>query len=171
MIKHHLKPVVLASALGVPFLSFLAPSWLTLMGVGPSWAVLWLLPWALVEGPLSGAFAGLSLGLILDAISLGDGSQAPVLILLGFWWGYLGKRGFSIERSFSLGLLAWMGSVIVGVSNWLQLLLIHMHSQSGWFHSWSLYTVLCQSIVTGLLSPIACSFLLLFFKTTSNSNK
>ena len=169
MVINHLKPVVFASALGVPFLSLLAPTWLTLMGVGPSWAVLWLLPWALVGGPLLGVFAGLSLGLILDAISLGDGSQVPALVLLGFWWGYLGRKGLPIERNFSLGLLSWIGSLVVGLGAWLQFLLIHMYSYPSLFNSWSFYTILCQSILTGLLAPLICSLLLMFFEAPRSS--
>jgi hypothetical protein len=39
------------SVLLVLFLSLASPWWLKLQGVPPSWAVLWLLPWAVVEGP------------------------------------------------------------------------------------------------------------------------
>ena len=44
-------------ALLVPFLTFFSPSWIALVGVGPRWAELWLLPWALEEGPFAGLFA------------------------------------------------------------------------------------------------------------------
>ena len=53
------------SGLLVPFLALASPGVLKLAGVPPSWAVIWLLPWALVDGPLSGAVAGLGLGLFL----------------------------------------------------------------------------------------------------------
>ena len=53
----------LATALLVPLLVLAAPAPLQLDGTPPSWAVLWLLPWALVDGPLSGAAAGLGLAL------------------------------------------------------------------------------------------------------------
>ena len=169
MVSNYLRPLVVASALGVPFLSFLAPSWLSLMGVGPNWAVLWLLPWALAEGPLSGGLAGLFLGLILDAINLGDGTQVPVLVLLGFWWGRLGRRGMPIERKFNLGLLAWIGSVVIGLNIWGQFLLTQMNNPIALFHSWSFHTILCQSILTGLLCPLVSSFLFIIFKSPRSS--
>ena len=95
-----------ATGLAVPLLTLASPAFLKIAGVAPSWAVLWLLPWALVDGPRSGAIAGLSLGLVLDALHLGDATEVPVLLLLGWWWGRLGRLGAPIERSFSLGLLA-----------------------------------------------------------------
>ncbi|HBH73923.1 MAG TPA: rod shape-determining protein MreD, partial [Synechococcales bacterium UBA10510] len=38
-----------ATALMVPLLTLAAPQLLKLDGVAPAWAVLWLLPWALVD--------------------------------------------------------------------------------------------------------------------------
>ena len=85
--KHSSRTVIAASAAVVVGLHISTPSWLALTGIAPSWEVLWLLPFSLVYGRIAGCFSGLSLGLILDAMSLGDGTQVPVLVLLGFWWG------------------------------------------------------------------------------------
>ena len=43
-----------ATGLAVPLLTLASPALLKLGGVPPSWAVLWLLPWALVDGPKIG---------------------------------------------------------------------------------------------------------------------
>ena len=59
-----------ATALVVPWLVLAAPGPLKLAGIPPAWSVLWLLPWALADGPLSGALAGAGLGLLLDAGTL-----------------------------------------------------------------------------------------------------
>ena len=84
MARLHRQPLSLATALLVPLLSLATPSWFGVSGVGPAWAVLWLLPWSLVDGPVSGAFAGVSLGLVLDGLSLGGATQVPALLLLGW---------------------------------------------------------------------------------------
>ena len=60
-----------ATALVVPWLVLAAPGPLKLAGIPPAWSVLWLLPWALADGPLSGALAGAGLGLLLDALHPG----------------------------------------------------------------------------------------------------
>lgn len=114
------QPLALATALLVPWLSLATPGWLRLAGVAPAWAVLWLLPWALVEGQLPGALAGFGLGLLLDALHPGPVTLAPGLALLGWWWGRMGRKLPPIQRSFNLGLLAMLGSGALGLSLMLQ---------------------------------------------------
>ena len=154
----------LATALLVPLLVLAAPAPLQLAGVPPSWAVLWLLPWALVDGPASGAVAGLALGLVLDGLHLGSASEVPVLVLLGWWWGRIGRRGAPIERSFSLGLLALVGTALLGGSLWLQL-----HWQGGLplpLAGW--HTLMAQTLITALLAPLVCSLLLLRWRQVAS---
>ena len=56
----------------VPLLVLAAPAPLQLAGGPPSWPALWLLPWALVDGPSSGAAAGLGVGVVAGGVgSLG----------------------------------------------------------------------------------------------------
>ncbi|MEB3200711.1 MAG: rod shape-determining protein MreD [Synechococcaceae cyanobacterium] len=114
------QPLALASALLVPLLSLASPAWLRLGGIGPAWAVLWLLPWALVDGRLSGVLAGVGLGLLLDGLQPGPVSLVPGLALLGWWWGRLGRRSTPIERSFGLGLLALLGTAALNLTLMLQ---------------------------------------------------
>ncbi|MEO1003227.1 MAG: rod shape-determining protein MreD [Cyanobacteria bacterium J06638_7] len=148
----------LATVLLVPLLVLAAPAPLQLAGVPPSWAVLWLLPWALVDGPLSGALLGVALALLLDGLHPGPLTQLPALALLGWWWGRLGRRGPPIERSFNLGLLALLGSALLALSLWLQQL---WWGQSG---PGALHTLLAQTLLTGLLAPMLCSLQLLLWR-------
>ncbi len=154
-----------ATGLAVPLLTLASPGLLTVGGVGPSWAVLWLLPWALVDGPRSGAVAGVALGLALDGLQLGGATQIPALALLGWWWGRLGRNGPPIERSFSLGLLAALGSLLVGASLVLQLALPGLGDWSPDLVLLSgLHTLLAQGLVTALLAPLLCSLQLLYWR-------
>ncbi|MCH9715415.1 MAG: rod shape-determining protein MreD [Cyanobacteria bacterium] len=148
----------LATALLVPLLVLAAPAPLRLAGVPPCWAVLWLLPWALVDGPLTGAVAGLGLGVLLDGLHPGFITQAPALTLLGWWWGRLGRRSPPIERSFNLGLLALLGAALQGGAIWLQQL------WWGETHGAGLHTLLAQTLLTGLLAPLVCSLQLLLWR-------
>ena len=162
MARLHCQPICVASALLVPLLQLVAPSWLALDGVGPSWAMLWLLPWALVDGPVSGGMAGAALGLVLDGLSLGDVSQVPALVLMGWWWGRIGRRGPPIQRSFNIGLLALIGTVVQGLSLWLQLLVLG--SSDALLQAWALHTTLAQALITGLLAPMVGSWQLLLWR-------
>ena len=162
MTRLHRQPICVASALLVPILQLASPAWLNLDGVPPSWAVLWLLPWSLVDGPLAGAISGAAIGLVLDGLSLGDVTQVPALVLMGWWWGRLGRRGPPIQRSLNLGLLAWIGSLILGLSVWIQWLLLG--ATEGLMQSWALQTTLAQALITGLLAPLVGSWQLLLWR-------
>ena len=179
------QPAFLATALLVPGLTLASPGWLKLAGVPPAWGVLWLLPWALVEGRLWGALAGGGLGLLLDALHPGPVTLVPGLALLGWWWGRLGRRGPPIRRSFNLGLLALLGSFGLGLSLMLQWGLLWgiarrgiggpagdpqlaLLALPGW--SWEdlagagLHALLAQTLLTALLAPILCSLQLLLWR-------
>ena len=149
-------------------MSLFAPSWLSLGGVRPSWGVLWLLPWAVESGPLLGLLAGISIGLVLDAISLLGITHVPAFLLLGFWWGRLGMKGSPIENSLNFGFLAWIGSVVVAISLFAQQLL-KLKAPAELFISWSWHTVLAKSIITGLLAPVACSWVVLLLRRNRSS--
>lgn len=167
MNRLHRQPICVVSALMVPLFTLMAPSWLAIAGVGPAWAVLWLLPWSLVDGPVSGVMAGLGLGLVLDGLSLDTGSQVPALMLLGWWWGRLGRRAAPIQRSLNLGLLAWIGALVVGLGVlfqiwWGQGLVLELG-----LRSWGVQTLLCQSLVTALVAPLLVSLQLLLWRRRS----
>ncbi len=177
------QPLALATALLVPWLTLANPGWLRLAGVAPAWAVLWLLPWALVEGRLPGALAGFGLGLLLDALHPGPVSLLPGLTLLGWWWGRIGRKLPPIQRSFNLGLLAMLGSLALGLSLMLQSALLWglarraaaelgsrpaLLAVPGW--AWQdlgaagLHILLAQTLLTAVLAPMVCSLQLLFWR-------
>jgi len=163
MARLHQQPICVASALLVPLLTLATPTWLTLSGVAPSWAILWLLPWSLVDGPVSGQVAGACLGLVLDGLSGGGLTQMPALMLLGYWWGRLGRRGRPIQRSFNLGLLAWIGSMVLGLTLWGQLRLFQGF-ETPLLQHWAWQLCVLQAVLTGLLAPMLASWQLLIWR-------
>lgn len=119
-----LRRLALLTALLVPLLTLAAPSWLRLAGIGPAWAVLWLLPWALAEGRRAALVGAAALGLMLDSLHASPLTLLPGLLLLGWWWGGMGSRQDPIESSFSLGLLALLGTALLNLTLLLQWQLI-----------------------------------------------
>jgi hypothetical protein len=188
------QPLCAATALLVPLLTLASPGWLKLAGVAPAWAVLWLLPWALVEGRLPGVLAGFALGLLLDGLHHGVVSQIPALMLLGWWWGRIGRRGPPIRRSFGLALLALVGCAGLNLSLMLQWALLSWQRAGealvplvgtpaalsaagvnpsllavpGWhwddLRGAGLHILLAQTLLTALLAPMLCSLQLLLWR-------
>ncbi len=163
MLLNSSKSFYIFLGISIPFLTFISPPIFSISGIGPCWELLWLLPWALEEGPFSGAFGGFCLGLLLDAISLTGPTHLPPLIFLGFWWGRLGRKGLLIEKTFNLGFLAWIGAFLVGLNLWIQYLFFLKGEAPFAFNSWALHTLLAKTIMTGLLAPLVCSWLLVVF--------
>lgn len=179
------QPWCLASLLLVPLLSLASPGLLKIAGIGPAWAVLWLLPWALVDGPLSGLLAGAAVGLLVDALHPGSAAQWPALMLLGLWWGRIGRQGPPLERSFSLGLLAMLGCLLLDLSLMLQWLLssafgrgehgigvagidASLLAQPGWhaadLNQAGLHVLLARMLITGLIAPVLCSLQMVLWR-------
>lgn len=159
------QPWLMAAALLVPLLSLASPGWLKLAGVPPAWAVLWLLPWALADGRFSGAVAGVALGLLMDSLHEGVVSQIPALVLLGWWWGRLGRRPPPIERSFSLALLALLGTLALDLSLMLQWAVL---ARPGWtledLSDAGVAILLARALLTSLLAPVLVSLQLLLWR-------
>ncbi len=180
------QPWWMATALLVPLLTLASPGWLKLADAPPAWPVLWLLPWALVDGRISGAIAGAGLGLLLDSLHPGLVSQIPALVLLGWWWGGIGRRPPPIERSFSLALLTLLGTLVLDLSLMLQWALLNVPGGSseaidparlarpGW--SWEDLTgsgahlLLARALLTSLLAPVLASLQLLLWRRLVGSS-
>ena len=130
----HRQPGCVVTALLVPVLSRAGRLKPRIDGVPPAWAVLWLLPWALVDGPVSGAVADRS-DIVMDGLSLDGASQFPALLLLGWWWGAWADVPLRFG-TLNLGLLAWIGSLTVGLSLLLQLVIqgwsLDLDERLGW---------------------------------------
>ena len=148
----------------LPFLELITPSWLKIGGMAPLWSVLLLLPIAIESGSLIGVIIGFYFGLILDGMSLGGPSHLPALVILGFLWGRLSEKDEPIDLILNLGLLAWIGALIFGFSLWIQNIFFHNLISFSLFNSWALYTLLAQAIITALLAPIVCSWVLLLLR-------
>lgn len=147
----------LASALVVPLLVWASPPPLRLAGVPPSWAILWLVPWAVVDGPWSGGLAGLAVGLLVDGLHPGPLQSLPALVLLGGLGGWLGRSG-RLRSPFSLGLLALLASLVLAGTLLAQQHLWKLEDPAAW------HTLLAQSLLTGLLAPLVCSPMLLLWE-------
>ena len=152
-----LQALILTSLL-LLLLTIATPAWLRLDGMPPSWPVLWLLPWAVVEGPIAGALAAVLVGLGFDSF-YGQGiSSIPVLVLLALWWGQFRDARRPLERSTTLGLQALLGSFLLSASFALQL-----HWRGGSVAlAWQVS--LAQALLTALLAPVVCSVQVLLWR-------
>jgi len=154
-------------AICLPFLSILSPNWIKINGVSPCWPVIFLLPFSLKNAPWRSVIAGIFLGIFFDSFTLSDVSYIPSLLFLSLVWSQYGLRNKKIELFLNIGLMAIFGTIVVGFSIWVQKIILHSTLRNNWFHSWSLYVLTCEVLITGLLAPFFSSWLLSAYKKTN----
>ena len=161
--KNH-KRFIFVTAICIPALIMISPDWLKINGISPCWPVIWLLPFSLNNSPIKSGIASILLGIFLDSFIISDVSYIPSLFLLSLFWSQYGLRNQKIELIFSIGLMAIFGTVLVGLSIWCQKILLYTILRNNWFHSWSIYALISEVIITGLVAPFFSSWLLITYK-------
>ena len=154
----------------VPLLFLWNPAFFSFMGSQPYWPIFWLLPWAVINGPIETIFMGLLLGLVLDAINNDNITEIPGLVICGFWFGRVGIVNQFDFTPFKYGLTASIGSLICGIIYFCQILLglIFENNYLGLFQ-FGIKNIFAQVLLTGLLAPIFCSWLYRLFTLKDRS--
>ena len=164
MVVNNKKLLIYFTILCLPALIIISPDWLKINGITPCWPVIWLLPFSLKNRPWRAVFAGLVLGVFVDSFTISDVSYIPSLLLLSLVWSQYGLHNKKIELFLSIGLMAIFGTAVVGISIWIQKVILYSVLRNTWFHSWSINVMMSEIIITGLVSPFFSSWLLLSYK-------
>jgi len=83
---------------------------------------------------------------------------------LSLVWSQYGLHNKKIELFLNIGLMAIFGTALVGISIWVQKIILYSVLRNNWFHSWSIYVLISEVIITGLVAPFFSSWLLLTYK-------
>ena len=151
----------------LPFLSISSLNWIKINGISPCWPVIFLLPFSLNNAPLKSAIVAIFLGVLFDSFTVSNASYIPSLLFLSLLWSQYGLRNKKIELFLNIGLMAIFGTAFVGLSIWVQKIILHSILRNNWFHSWSIYVLICEIIITGLVAPFFSSWLLFSYKKTN----
>ena len=166
MNKNNRKLLVILALVCLPALIVVSPDWLKINGITPCWPVILLLPFSLRNRPWKSSLAALSLGIFVDSFTISDVSYVPSLIILSIFFSIYGLHNKKIQFFFSIGLIAIFGTAFVGLSIWIQKIILHSVLRNNWFHSWSIYVLISEVLITGLVAPFVSSWLLLTLKKT-----
>jgi len=164
MDRNRKKIFIFFTAIFLPFLFIVSPDWLKINGIPPCWPVIFLLPLSLKNNPFRSSIAAISLGILFDSFTVSDASYIPSLFFLSLFWSQYGLHNKKIELFLNIGLMAILGTALVGLSIWVQQIILHSILRNNWFHSWSIYVLICEVIITGLVAPFCSSWLLLAYK-------
>tara|TARA_B100000579_G_scaffold340073_1_gene291595 strand:- start:68 stop:415 length:348 start_codon:yes stop_codon:yes gene_type:complete len=113
---------------------------------------------------LISVIASILLGIFIDSFTISDVSYIPSLFLLSLVWSNYGLHNKKIELFLNIGLMAIFGTAFVGLSIWVQKIILYDFLRNNWFHSWSVYILISEVIITGLVAPFFSSWLLIAYK-------
>ncbi len=164
MVKNNKNLLLFFIAICLPFFIILSPDWLKINGIMPCWPVMFLLPFSLRNSPWRSSIAAISFGIFIDSFTVSDASYIPSLFLLSLIWSQYGLRNKKIELVLNVGLMAIFGTAVVGLSIWFQKIILYSDLRNNWFHSWSIYVLISEVIITGLVAPYFSSWLLLTYR-------
>ena len=164
MIRNNKKLLIFLIAISLPFFIISSPDWLKINGISPCWPVVCLFPFSLKNSRLISAIASITLGIFIDSFTVSDASYIPSLFLLSLVWSQSGLHNKKIELFLNIGLMAIFGTAFVGFSIWVQKIFLYSVLRNNWFHSWSIFVLISEVVITGLVAPFFSSWLLLTYK-------
>ena len=164
MARNNKKLLIFFTIICLQICIITSPDWLELNGITPCWPVILLLPFSLRNSPWKAALASISLGIFLDSFTISDVSYVPSLFLLSILWSIYRLHNKKVELFLNIGLMAIFGTSFIGLSIWFQRIILYSILRNNWFHSWSMYVLLSEVIITGLVAPFFSSWLLLAYK-------
>ena len=167
MVKKSRKLLIFFNIICYPFLIVSSLDWLKVNGIAPCWPVIFLLPFSISNPLWKSAIAAISLGLFIDSFTVNNVSYIPSLLLVSLLWSQYRLRKQKIEFFLNIGLMAIFGTVIVGFTIWIQKIILFTILRNNWFHSWSIYVVIAEVIITGLVAPFVSTWLFLLIKKTN----
>ena len=164
MVRNKKKILIIFTAIFIPVFIISSPDWLKINGIMPCWPVVFLLPFSLKNSPWRSSISAILFGILIDSFTVSDASYIPSLFFLSLVWSQYGLHNKKIELFLNIGLMAILGTAFVGLSIWVQKIILYSILRNNWFHSWSINVLLTESIITGLVAPFCSSWLLLALK-------
>ena len=164
MDRNRKRLLIFCTTICLPFVIILSPNWLKINGISPCWSVVFLLPFSLNNSRWRSAIASIALGILCDSFTVSGVSYIPSLLFLSLIWSQYGLHNKKIELFLNIGLMAIFGTALVGLSIWVQKIILHSTLRNNWFHSWSIYVLISELLITGLVAPIFSSWLLFIYK-------
>ncbi|MDA0266062.1 MAG: rod shape-determining protein MreD [Cyanobacteria bacterium] len=131
-----------------------------LLGVTPSWLLVWIVTWSLKRSPWEGAIAGFTLGLLQDAMTSHYPTHTLGFMLVGFLTARIQKQRFIQEDFVSVALIVF-GMVVLAQTSMACQVTLHklLESQSLYpalTDIWKQHQriVLSSAILSSLWAPI-----------------
>ncbi len=144
--------IILSSVLLCCILSFLRLPGMELIGVGPNWLLMWVVVWSIKRNVWQGAIAGITLGLIHDALTNPHPSNVLSLALVGILTANLRKQRYIQEDFISVAIIVFVMVIVTEMIVTLQYSLLFLSPLE---NIWQYYQqgVISSAILSSLWAP------------------
>ena len=143
---------------------------MNLLGIAPHWTVIWVVSWSVKRKVFSGAIAGLTLGLLQDAMTGNSPSHVFPLIVVGVFTALLQKERYLREDFISVALIAFVMVIIAESITAFQYLLQGIRpAENIWDHYQNI--ILISAIISSLWAPVVYYPLNLWWQQIKNSER
>lgn len=113
--------ITLGSVWGCMMLLPVRPPGMELLGVGPSWLLIWVVAWSINRNVVDGAIAGLILGFLQDAMTGQYPTHAIGLVIVGMLTARIQKQRFIQEDFVSISMIVFGMAVVAQTAMALQI--------------------------------------------------
>ncbi|OKH20988.1 rod shape-determining protein MreD [Hydrococcus rivularis NIES-593] len=148
--------IICASALVCACLTFVRLPGMELLGIAPSWLLIWTVSWSLKRSVFQGILAGLALGMIQDGMTSAPASgpsHVLSLVLVGFLTAKLQKQRYLKEDLISVALVVFAMSIVAEAAIALQHILHHIRTPEEIWLDYQRIS-LSSAILTSLWAPV-----------------
>ncbi|TAF06525.1 MAG: rod shape-determining protein MreD [Nostocales cyanobacterium] len=131
-----------------------------LLGIGPNWLLIWVVAWSVKRPVFVGALAGITLGLLQDAMTSPNPTHALSLGIVGMLTSLIQKQRFIQEDFISIALIVFGMAVLSNTIFALQLSFMGGNCGPQCFRKpediWTYYqrVALASAILSSLWAPV-----------------
>ncbi len=160
--------VILGSVFVCLLLLPLRLSGMELLGIAPHWTVIWIVSWSVKRTVFAGAIAGLTLGMLQDAMTGNSPTHMIPLLVVGVLTAQLQKERFLREDFISIALIVFV-MVIIGET--ITAVQYTFQGVRTFDHVWQHYQqiTLTSAILSSLWAPVVYYPLNIWWQQIKNS--
>ncbi|MBF2021712.1 MAG: rod shape-determining protein MreD [Hydrococcus sp. C42_A2020_068] len=148
--------IICASVLLCACLTFVRLPGMELLGIAPSWLLIWTVSWSLKRSVFQGILAGLALGMIQDGMTSAPASgpsHVLSLVLVGFLTAKLQKQRYLKEDFISVALIVFAMSIVAEAAIAVQHILHHIRAPEEIWLDYQRIS-LSSAILSSLWAPV-----------------
>ena len=145
--------IVFSSAFICSILLFLRLPGMEFIGISPDWLLIWVVVWSIKRTVWQGTIAGITLGLIHDALTSPHPSHVLSLALVGMLTAGLSKQRYAQEDFITIALIVFVMVILTETILALQFSLTFINPLEN-IRQYYQHRILSSAIISSIWAPV-----------------